>query len=123
MGLVSDASSPASHAVAAMVKLESTTSDHMSGGKEPLPGRNFQRGFQPPRPAAASRQAFLEKSLESSQAQDSRSQKSEASQSSMASNDLDAYTESFAQVNLFHDLRCYFVLTILETLHIIKTST
>jgi hypothetical protein len=103
MGLVSDSSSPASPA-ALSTKFDSLRSEQTktivsqssSGGIKSVSGRAFQRGFQPPRPIAAAAQQALVSS------QDPRSQKSDdATQSSMASNELDAYTESLAQVNTY----------------------
>ncbi len=108
MGLVSDSSSPASPA-AFSTKVESSRREQMksvvsqssSGEIKSAPGRAFQRGFQPPRPIAAAAQQALVSSP------DPRSQKSDdATQSSMASNELDAYTESLAQVKTLKVLIC-----------------
>jgi len=103
MGLVSDSSSPASPA-ALSTKVESSRSEQAkttvvsqtsSGGFKSVSGRAFQGGFQLPRSIAAAAQQALVSS------QDPRFPKSDdATQSSVASNELDAYTESLAQVNL-----------------------
>jgi hypothetical protein len=100
MGLVSDSSSPASPA-SLSTKVESSRREQATttvvsqtspGGIKSAP----RRAFQPPRPiAAAAKQALVS-------SPDPRSQKSDdATQSSMASNELDAYTESLAQVKTY----------------------